>query len=163
MNAAYVYLQIYRLKVPVGYTVSYANNAMGTGATVEKWTTMEGTGDWKTYVFKMTAGSSGDFSTSGFIYLNGSDNTSVTWYMAQAQVWDVTAGEYKANSNGIYRFDYAASDCTLTANWIPINNMYVNVNGTWKGGLVFVNVNGVWKQAEAVYVNINGTWKQTTG
>lgn len=162
-EASHVYLQIYRLKVPVGYTVSYANNAMGNGATVEKWTTMEGTGNWKTYVFKMTAGSSGNFSTSGFIYLNGSNNTSVTWYMAQAQVWDVTAGSYKANSNGIYRFDYAASNCTLTANWIPINNMYVNVNGTWKGGLVFVNVNGVWKQAEAVYVNVNGTWKQTTG
>lgn len=162
-QASHTYYQIYRLKVPVGYTVSYANNAMGDSPVVTKFTNMAGTGDWKTYIFRLVTTGTGTFSTSGFVYLNGSDNTSVTWYVAQAQVWDATDGVYRANSNGIYRFDFSASNCTLTANWVAVNNAYVNVNGTWRGGLVYVNVNGTWKQAEAVYVNVNGTWKQSTG
>lgn len=158
-EASHTYLQVYRLKVPTGYIVRYANNSIGTGAVIHKLTSMEGTGNWKTYIFEMTAGSSGTFSTSGFIYLDGPDNTSVTWYMAQAQVWDVTAGAYKANSNGIYRFDYATSNCTLTANWVKAGQIQVNVDGSWKNGYVYVNVNGTWKQADVVYTNVNGVWK----
>lgn len=47
---------------------------------------MAGTGDWATYVFKHVAGSSGTFSTFGHIYLNGSNNTSVTWYVQNAYI-----------------------------------------------------------------------------
>lgn len=132
-EASHTYLQIYRLKVPTGYTVCYANNAMGDSPVIEQLTDMAGTGDWKTYIFKLTTSSTGTFSTSGFIYLNGSNNTSVTWYVAQAQVWNVTNGAYKANSNSVYYFNYSASNCTLTANWQG-NRYYVKYNANGGSG-----------------------------
>lgn len=101
---------------------------MGDNPVVTEMTDMAGTGGWKTYVFQLKTTATGTFSTSGFIYLTGSNNTSVTWYVAQAQIWDVTAGAYKANSNGVYRFDYAASNCTLTAQWLA-NTYTVAYNG----------------------------------
>ena len=131
--ANHTYIQIYRLKVPVGYTVSYANNSMGDNPVVEALTDMSGTGNWKTYIFRLRTSGSGSFSTSGFIYLNGSNNTSVTWYMADAQVWDVTDGTYRAHANGIYRYDYAASNCTLTAQWEP-NRYFISYNANGGSG-----------------------------
>jgi hypothetical protein len=42
-----------------------------------------------------------------------------------------------------------------------INNLYVNVAGTWKQATgLYVNVAGTWKQATGLYVNVAGTWKQ---
>lgn len=131
--ANHTYLQIYRLKVPVGYTVSYANNAMGDNPIVDSLTDMAGTGNWKTYIFRLRTSGSGTFSTSGFIYLNGSDISSVTWWVANAQVWDVTDGVYRANVNGIYRYDYSASNCTLTAQWEP-NRYFINYNANGGSG-----------------------------
>lgn len=150
-QASHTYYQIYRLKVPTGYTVSYASNAIGDNPVVTNLTDMAGTGDWKTYVFKLQTSSSGSFSTSGFIYLNGSNNTSVTWYVASAQVWDATDGVYRANVNGIYRYDYSASDCTLTANWKQIN-YYLDVNWTLDGTSVSNALSAGYASAD-VYIN----------
>lgn len=130
--ANHTYYQIYRAKIPSGYTMCYHNNAMGDNPKVTALTNMAGTGDWKTYVFKLVTTGTGTFSSSGFISVNGSNNTSVTWYVAQAQVWDATDGVYRANSNGVYRYDYAASNCTLTANWKQIN-WYLDVNWSLDG------------------------------
>lgn len=130
--ANHTYYQIYRAKIPSGYTMCYHNNAMGDNPKVTALTNMAGTGDWKTYIFKLVTTGTGTFSSSGFISVNGSNNTSVTWYVASAQVWDATDGVYRANSNGIYRYDFAASNCTLTANWQQVN-WYLDVNWTKDG------------------------------
>lgn len=131
--ANHTYIQTYRLKVPVGYTVSYASNAIGDGTVVDSLTDMAGTGNWQTYIFRLRTGGSGTFSTSGFIYLNGSNNTSVEWYMADAQVWDITDQVYRAHANGSYAFNYAASNCTLTAQWQP-NRYFINYNANGGSG-----------------------------
>lgn len=150
-QASHTYYQIYRAKIPSGYTMCYHNNAMGDNPTVTALTNMAGTGDWKTYVWKLVTTSTGTFSSSGFISVNGSDNTSVTWYVAQAQVWDATDGVYRANSNGIYRYDYAASDCTLTANWKQIN-WYLDVNWSLDGTSVSDALTSGYASAD-VYIN----------
>lgn len=131
--ANHTYIQTYRLKVPVGYTVKYANNAMGDNPVVEELTNMAGTGDWKTYIFRLRTTGSGTFSSSGFIWLDGTNNTSVTWYMADAQVWDVTDQVYRAHANGSYAFNYSASNCTLTAQWQP-NRYFINYNANGGSG-----------------------------
>lgn len=149
--ANHTYYQIYRAKIPSGYTMCYHNNAMGDNPKVTALTSMAGTGGWKTYVFKLVTTGSGSFSSSGFISVNGSNNTSVTWYVAQAQVWDATDGVYRANSNGVYRYDYAASNCTLTANWVQIK-WYVDLNWTLDGSSVSNAVSSGYASAD-VYIN----------
>lgn len=39
------------------------------------------------------------------------------------------------------------------------NQVFINVNGTWKSGTPYINVNGVWKEG-AGYYNANGMWKE---
>lgn len=85
-----VYLERFVAKIPVGYTVIAHNNSFGTGGTKTFLTTNKGTGAWQEYVVKWTCGSTGTFSSIGHVALNGSDNTSVTWYVAYFNIYDIT-------------------------------------------------------------------------
>ena len=88
-----VFIERIVAKIPVGYNLVQAYNTQGTGATVSWITPQDGTGDWAEYAVLYRCGSSGSFSTGGHLYVNGSNNTSVTWYVAYARNCDITDHE----------------------------------------------------------------------
>lgn len=76
-------------KIPVGYNIERASNIIGTGSTISWDTPKNGTGNWERYTYIIKAGSTGTFSSFGYVYLIGPE-TDVTWYVASATVIDIT-------------------------------------------------------------------------
>lgn len=93
-----VFIQIFRAKVPVGYTLELGSNSLGTNYADQWLTNNSGTGKWEWYARRVICGKEGNFSTSGYIFLaNGTAPTAsapVTWYLSYANVYDVTKGNY---------------------------------------------------------------------
>ena len=81
-------------KVPTGYSVYAAFNSQGDGASVKFLSSQAGTGNWEEYTILYKCGSSGSFSNGGHIYVSGSNNTAVTWYVAYMENCDITGKEY---------------------------------------------------------------------
>lgn len=83
-------------KIPKGYTLNNAENAMGTNF-VSKWLTPKvGTGIFTEYMYMYQCGASGSFSSGGFMYLYGGATATadkpVVWYIASCETYDMTAG-----------------------------------------------------------------------
>lgn len=83
-------------KIPKGYTLDNAENAMGTNF-VSKWLTPKvGTGVFTEYMYMYQCGASGSFSSGGFMYLYGGATATadkpVVWYIASCETYDMTAG-----------------------------------------------------------------------
>lgn len=87
-----VFAQIFRAKIPIGFSVVNAENSMGTGYTTFWLTDTAGTGKWEWYIRITICGSGGNYSGGGHVYLNGSG--AVTWYLAYCNVIDLTKGNY---------------------------------------------------------------------
>lgn len=110
--ANHIYRHIIWAKIPVGYTIGDYRNSIGDGG-YSKWLTdTAGTGDWYRYVYDVHAGSSGDFSTLGFVAIranNGDDNAAVTWYVCATQVTDITNNyaTYTFDANGTAEYFYS--------------------------------------------------------
>lgn len=92
-----IFIEKFVAKIPTGYNVTSAYNSQGTGASVTYLTDRGGTGDWKEYAILYRCGSEGSFSTGGHVYISGSNNTSVTWYLAYVNNCDITGKEYLKN------------------------------------------------------------------
>lgn len=110
--ANHIYRHIIWAKIPVGYTIGDYRNSIGDGGRSEWLTDTAGTGDWYRYVYDVHAGSSGDFSTLGFVAIranNGNDNAAVTWYVCATQVTDITNNyaTYTFDANGTAEYFYA--------------------------------------------------------
>ena len=82
-------------KIPQGYYIYFASNSIGTGGGYTIVTPNAGTGKFEEYIFVVKCGASGSFSTTGFFYLSGT--APVTWYVAYAGAFDVTAGVSQAD------------------------------------------------------------------
>lgn len=83
-------------KIPKGYTLTNAENAMGTNF-VSKWLTPKvGTGVFTEYMYMYQCGASGSFSSGGFMHLYGGATATadkpVVWYIASCETYDMTAG-----------------------------------------------------------------------
>lgn len=110
--ANHIYRHIIWAKIPVGYTIGDHRNSIGDGG-YSKWLTdTAGTGDWYRYVYDVHAGSSGNFSTFGFVAIranNGDNNAAVTWYVCATQVTDITNNyaTYTFDANGTAEYFYA--------------------------------------------------------
>ena len=89
-----IFVEKFVAKIPVGYNVVPAYNAQGNSPSVTVLGSAAGTGNWQEYTILYKCGSSGSFSTGGHVYLNGSNNTSVTWYVAYCNNCDITGKEY---------------------------------------------------------------------
>ena len=89
-----IFVQIFRAKIPSGYNLAVASNSMGTSYTDQWLTSNAGTDKWEWYARIVHCGSTGTFSSGGHVYLTGSNNTSVTWYIAYFNVIDITKGNY---------------------------------------------------------------------
>ena len=92
-----VFIEKFVAKIPVGYRVTCHYNSQGTGASVSWITSTEGTGEWEEYAVLYRCGSSGSFSTGGHVAITGTDNTSVTWYLAYLNDCDITGHEELKN------------------------------------------------------------------
>ena len=64
------------------------------------------------------------------MYVTGSNNTSVTWYVAASYIYDFTADAFKSNIKGNYNFGSVASNVTLTAQWDKHRTARIIESGT---------------------------------
>lgn len=87
------FIEKFVAKIPVGYTVVPAYNPQGTGSSVSVIGNDKGTGDWEEYSILYKCGSTGSFSSGGHVYINGSNNTNVTWYVAACMNCTITDDE----------------------------------------------------------------------
>lgn len=90
-NAVFLY-RIWAL-IPSGRNICWAANVFGTGSNATWMSSRAGTGEFEEYVCVATCGSTGEFSSIGFFYIDGAVGTSsspVTWYVAYATCFDVT-------------------------------------------------------------------------
>jgi hypothetical protein len=77
-------------KIPTGVTINFASNAYGTGGTQRWLTSQKGTGVYRTYMSKVTCGSSGTFSSTNFFYFTGGSGA-FNVDVAFATVYDATS------------------------------------------------------------------------
>lgn len=93
-----VFVQKIIAKIPVGYQINTASNSMGTGYTDTWLTPTKGTGKYTTYLRKVVCGTTGNFSTGGYVYINGSpaptESAPLEWYIAYMTAFDLTADGY---------------------------------------------------------------------
>lgn len=124
-------------KIPKGYKIMCASNSCGDGAVFSWLTPQEGTGEWKVYEYEVICGSTGTFSTFGYIYLDkiaSSSPTNVTWYVQYSSVINTSKylnkGTMKINakddSSGIYKYGYSSSATVEPTNYMT-NNPKKNV------------------------------------
>ena len=126
-RAGAIFVTRFIAKIPVGYSLTFASNGLGAGSSTKWLSNNVGTGVWTEYAYKVACGSSGTFSSTNFFYLTGSG--AVTWYLAYATVFDITAGEKYTTTideNGIYTG-------TLTA--LQVNAVAINANSITTGTL----------------------------
>ena len=95
-RASAVFVRRVIAKIPKGYSLESAENAMGTGM-VKKWLTPHvGTGTFTEYIYMYQCGASGNFSSGGFMYLLDYEidtiDKPVVWYIASCETYDMTAG-----------------------------------------------------------------------
>lgn len=98
-----VFVIKYLIKLPIGYKLVNAGNAMGTGAIDRFIGSTEGTGKFETYIRMIKCGATGSITYSGHVYVAGGSTPTATaplvWSLAQIEQYDVT--------------DYASADPTL--------------------------------------------------
>lgn len=124
-------------KIPVGYGINFATNGIGTGGKYEWLTSNAGTGNWKEYIFKVTCGSTGTFSTTNYYYLNGG-SAPVTWYLAMATVFDITE-----TSNIESRMETAEQKITPTAITTTISSVITGGTGSISTTQFVMDKNGL--------------------
>lgn len=95
-RASAVFVRRVIAKIPKGYYLDSAENAMGTGM-VKKWLTPQvSTGVFTEYIYMYQCGASGNFSTGGYMYLSDYETDTidkpVVWYIASCETYDMTAG-----------------------------------------------------------------------
>ena len=110
--ASQTFLHVFTAKVPVGVTLQYANNSVGTGAAFTWVTSRGGTGEWQTYAYTLRCGASGTFSNFGYVYASGGSDP-LTWYVADSKMYNIT--ETKNINRDLY-IGYEGMG-TITANW----------------------------------------------
>lgn len=120
-----IFIEKFVALVPIGYTVVPAYNTQGTGSSVTMLSSNTGTGTWEEYSILYKCGSSGSYSTGGHVYISGSNNTSVTWYLAYCNNCEITGKEYlkaycaiikRGNFASNYAYSYQFDCCNLIPN-----------------------------------------------
>ena len=151
-----VYAQIFRAKIPEGFSVVNAENSMGTGYSTHWLTDTAGTGKWEWYIRVTICGEeglSGNNHFGGHVYLNGTG--AVTWYLSYCNVIDLTAGNY----DGL-RTKYSDNASHVT---VGNNNADVNYNLVFHSGPTLYSSNGIYCNPNTGYINSNGLTLKNTG
>ena len=178
-----VFAQIFRAKIPVGFSVVGVENPMGTGYSTHWLTDTAGTGKWEWYIRVTICGTSGDFKFGGHVYLEGTG--AVTWYLSYCNVIDLSTGDYDglrtkysdfasyvtvngANSNSNYNMVFCDGSgdkkqlCTSTGIYCNPNTGIMTLNGLslLNTGDNCLNINGIissYKQTGAILSTVNSS------
>ena len=146
-NAVFYYVIL--AKIPVGYNIGMYSNAIGDNANCAWLTDNEGTGEWQWYIGKTMCGSTGTFSTLGFVAIYGGDDTSdnIEWRVAYTNIIDGTgASEPTLNLLRHTSADLSPRSLTLeNEQGIPETHRYI-----------FVNTKMTWEDAETVCEAMGG-------
>lgn len=95
--------------IPVGRNLNEASNATGAEGGFTWLTSTAGTGGWQLYVGYRYIGSTGTFSSTGYLYVTGGSNTAFDWYIAKWEQVDIDGssrtylGNSLLDSNGVPR------------------------------------------------------------
>ena len=147
-----VFAQIFRAKIPIGFSVVNAENSMGKGYTTYWLTDTAGTGKWEWYIRITICGNEGTYSGGGHVYLSGSGE--VTWYLSYCNLIDLTKGNY----DGL-RTKYSDYTTQLqTARTLTIGNTGKSFNGSANVSWSLAEI-GVSAAAHTHSVKINGATK----
>lgn len=127
-----VFTTVIIAKIPVGYTLQWGSNSIGGGSS--SWLTSQaGTGTWQRYIYKVTCGSNGSYSTTNYYYLTGTAGTTekpVKWQVAYSQVFDSTGASSNSSNTAQILTCSGGVNITATANWTAnIYTVTYNANG----------------------------------
>lgn len=88
-HAGDTYIISVMANIPVGYSINFANNALGTGGSTLWLSSQAGTGNWQNYTIRVVLGTSGASSTNSFPFFWLSGTAPVTWFVGYLNVVDV--------------------------------------------------------------------------
>ena len=148
-----VYAQIFRAKIPEGFSVVNAETPMGTDYSTHWLTDTAGTGKWEWYIRVTICGKEGNFMTGGQVYLEGTG--AVTWYLSYCNVIDLTMGNY----DGL-RTKYSDFSSYVT---VGNNNANVNYNMVFHSGTNLYSSNGIYCKPNTGIMTLNGLSLLNTG
>lgn len=120
-SANAIFLQKIVAKIPVGYTLTTASNSIGTGSSIQILGSAAGTGKYEEYTVLIKCGASGSFSTCGHLYINGSNNQSVTWYVAYFNQCNITGKEYLKAYTALPKKDTVGANRIFSRNFNCVN------------------------------------------
>jgi hypothetical protein len=78
-------------KLPVGYNIEFASNAFGNEGSFLWMTSTAGTGGWQRYIGRQIIGTTGTFSSTGYLYAINGPNSAFTWDIAKYDQIDITS------------------------------------------------------------------------
>lgn len=148
-----VFAQIFRAKIPVGFSVVNAENSMGTKYSTHWLTDTAGTGKWEWYIRVTICGEEGDFRYGGHVYLEGTG--AVTWYISYCNVIDLTTGNY----DGL-RTKYSDNASHVT---VGNNNGNVNYNMVFHSGPNLYSSTRIYCNPNTGHISSNGLNLFNTG
>lgn len=169
-----IFLQVFRAKIPVGYSVQNNENTMGSGFKTSWLTSTDGTGKWEWYARLTICGSTGTFSSGGHVSLTGTQGTTsapVVWYLASCNTYDLTKSNYNGGLRARYA-DFADSLSKTVSLWgqnfdgsgnvsgdmTGVRNVLTtgdNIHGVGKYGGYFL-YNGI-REGEALAIEVGST------
>lgn len=153
-----VFVQIFRAKIPTGYSVVQASNSMGSSYGDVWITDTAGTGKWEWYGRIIYCGGSGSFASGGHVYLNGNAGTSSSplyWYISYCQVYDLTKGRY----DGL-RCRYADEVTNAdTVDGYHASGLFTNLSNS--GNNLSITIGGTNKTLTPAYASNSGSSNTT--
>lgn len=78
-------------KIPVGYNLEFASNAFGAEGSFLWMTSTAGTGGWQRYIGRQIIGTTGSFSSTGYLYVLNGSNAAFSWDIAKYDQVDITS------------------------------------------------------------------------
>lgn len=157
-----VFYQVFRAKIPVGYSVNGASNPIGTNGMASVWITdTEGTGKWEWYGRMIYCGEEGTFSSTGHVNLSGTQGTPtspIEWYLSFIQVYDITKSNYEG-----FRSKQADKLTTPRTIWGQTFDGTGNVSGNLNLNALLQNTAGVnFKNSGSFDLDGSGNFTATT-
>ena len=148
-----VFAQIFRAKIPVGFSVVNAEDSMGTDYSTHWLTDTAGTGKWEWYIRVTICGKEGTFGNGGRVYLNGTG--AVTWYLSYCNVIDLTIGNY----------DGLRTKFSDTASYVTVNsaNSNSNYNMVFHSENILYSSTGIYCNPNTGHICSNGLNLFNTG
>jgi hypothetical protein len=128
-----VFIQRFVAKVPVGFKLNSYYNSIGTGGSNTWLTSKSGTGNWEEYAVIIRCGSSGTFSTAGFIAMDTSSGGYVpkntSFWVAYHQICDITGNEHLANYS-VLSNKSVIKGCNIFDREFNTRNLILNGDGS---------------------------------